>query len=525
MIYYLNTSHVYRGLGSVFSKQIIMLMGGDNLYPVNIYALTRVSDPVFVSKLERQMSGRNGYLKIRKWEIEGLKAFCGKLCGSLPDAAEYDFYYSFVLPKLGKEFDLLRICSDCVINIELKSGNVTDEVIRRQLVQNRAYLSMLGLNMYFFTYVSGSDRLVRLTHSDRLVEASWEELRAALEKSGESYKGEIEDLFKEERYLISPLTDPEKFLRKEYFLTSQQRDIKKQIVRHIRQASEEGLTAAPQGFTGFPGTGKTILLYDIAMELSKKEPVCIFHLGSYMQELAHLDRRLKRIDFYYGREAFENEIKTEYRAILVDEGHNMDRLMMEKLTELSAEWNAPIVISYDREDALSLEEQGESGSLLIEAMEGFEGYRLTNRIRLNTELSGFIRAVMHYGFGERRRSYPSVSVAYASDEAEATVILGIFEKDGYEFIRDTSLEDTGYTGRQVSIAEAEGREYPKVVMLMDESFYYDGKSYLRHGGEDDDAQAVRNLFRGLSRAKEKIAVVVKGNEEVFGRLMSVLQPL
>ena len=27
-----------------------------------------------------------------------------------------------------------------------------------------------------------------------------------------------------------------------------------------------------------------------------------------MQELAHLDRRLKRIDFYYGREAFENEI-------------------------------------------------------------------------------------------------------------------------------------------------------------------------------------------------------------------------
>jgi hypothetical protein len=132
---------------------------------------------------------------------------------------------------------------------------------------------------------------------------------------------------------------------------------------------------------------------------------------------------------------------------------------------------------------------------------------------------------MHYGFGERRRAYPSVSVAYASDEAEAAVLLGIFEKEGYEFIRDTALVDFGYTGLQVSIAEAEGREYPKVVMIIDETFYYDGKSYLRHGNDDADTQAVRNLFRGLSRAKEKIAVVVKGNEEVFSRLMSILQPM
>ncbi len=493
--------------------------------PINIYALTRVADMQFVSRLERQMSGRSGFLKIRKWEMEGLRAFCGKLCGFMPDAAEYDFYYSFVLPKLGKEFDLLRIYDDCVINIELKSGNVTDEVIRRQLEQNKAYLAMLGLNMYFFTYVSGSDRLVRLTHSGRLVDASWDELRSVLEKNVECYQGDIEDFFKEDRYLISPLTDPEKFLRKEYFLTSQQRDIKKQIVRRIRQAPEEGVIAPPQGFTGFPGTGKTILLYDIAMELSKKEPVCIFHLGSYMQELAHLDRRLKRIDFYYGREAFETEIRTEYRAILVDEGHNMDNLMLEKLMDLSVKWNAPIVISYDREDALSSEEQGECGSLLVEAMKDFKGYRLTNRIRLNTELSGFIRAVMHYGFGERRRSYPSVSIAYASDESEATTLLGIYAKAGYEFIRDTSLEDFGYAGSQVSISEAEGREYPKVVMLMDESFYYDEKSYLRHGNNAEDTQAVRNLFRGLSRAKEKVAVVIKGNEPVFGRLMSMLQPM
>ncbi len=75
---------------------------------------------------------------------------------------------SFTLQKLGKEFDLLRIADNQIINIELKNGNVSNEAIRTQLIQNRYYLSTLGKPVYYYTFISGQDRLVRLSNSGRL---------------------------------------------------------------------------------------------------------------------------------------------------------------------------------------------------------------------------------------------------------------------------------------------------------------------------------------------------------------------
>ena len=49
------------------------------------------------------------------------------------------FFYSFQIPRLGKEFDLLQIKEEQILNLELKSGQVSDEAIRKQLIQNRYY--------------------------------------------------------------------------------------------------------------------------------------------------------------------------------------------------------------------------------------------------------------------------------------------------------------------------------------------------------------------------------------------------
>ena len=160
------------------------------------------------------------------------------------------------------------------MNIELKSGAVSDETIRKQLIQNRYYLSVLGRPIYSYTYISSQNRLVRLTNHDHIVEADWQQLCGLLKNISSDYGGEIEDLFQAEMYLISPLTEPLKFLRKEYFLTSQQRDIKRQILKRIRTEH-----TGYYSFSGLPGTGKTLLLYDIAMKLSQKHKVCMIHCG------------------------------------------------------------------------------------------------------------------------------------------------------------------------------------------------------------------------------------------------------
>lgn len=61
-------------------------------------------------------------------------------------------------------------------------------------------------------------------------------------------------------------------MKKEYFLTAQQKDIERQILKSIRIKR-----GGYYHFSGLPGTGKTLLLYDIAMKLSGRQMVCIIH--------------------------------------------------------------------------------------------------------------------------------------------------------------------------------------------------------------------------------------------------------
>ena len=520
--------------------------------PINIYILTRIDDTLDQARLERQMSGRGRFLNIKEWETKGLKRLSDKLSDVMEKGTALKFFYSFTMPKLGKEFDLLRISSDSVVNIELKSGNVSDEVIKRQLEQNRYYLSTLDRPMYSYTYISESDRIVRLSGGGRLIDTTWEELAQTLGKQQDCYEGHIEDLFREDRYLISPLTDPLRFLRGDYFLTSQQKDIRNNILKDVLE--KPGVIrnrVTVHGFTGLPGTGKTILLYDIAMQLSVTSKVCVLHFGSHEKELEHLDERLKRVDFYYCDASAPIELPEEYSAILVDEGHRLSAMNLKDVMGMADRFGAPVIISYDREDTIAYEERNHDGSELIEQIEGFNGYKLTNRIRLNSELSAFITRLMYTG-GSHRRDFPSVSVAFAPDGPQTDTLLKDFIDQGYIHIYDEAMNKMGTARFDISIDpdlnegsievnEATCREFNRVVMVLDDSFIYEKNGYLRSvstmedpgpagtdRGDGDMKQAdtvsvVRNLFHGLSRAKEKIAIVVKGNVPVFEQILTILQ--
>ena len=482
---------------------------------INIYALTRVADSRTQEKLERQLSGRKRALKIKEWETEGLKALCARLKEVMEDACILDFFYSFTMPKLGKEFDLLRVDAESVVNIELKSGNVTDEAIQAQLLQNRYYLATLGRSMYFFTYVSREDRLMRLASSGRLMKAEWTELAAALSKPKDCCREGIEDLFKEDRFLISPITDPGRFLRREYFLTFQQKDIRRQILKALPESKY-------QCFTGLPGTGKTLLLYDIALQLSGTDNVVIFHFGSHEKELEELDARLKRVDFCYYENRDGMPAGKTYSAVLVDEGHRMNREALEDILSFAEGFHAPVIFSYDMEDPVSPDERGESGAVLIEALPGIVKHRLTNRIRLNGELSSFIRSLMCIYTKPHRPDYPSVSAVYADDGEALRELLRYYEEEGYIYIKDGSLDLPALPEEDsIEASAAACKEFERVVMVMDESFYYDGDGYLRsvypaaHGGR------VRNLFQGMNRAKERLALVIYKNEELFGKVTDI----
>ena len=462
---------------------------------ISIYAVTRNQNIGQLQKLERQLSGREYFLKMRTWELESMKSLVRELEAHMDEVYALRFFYSFQIPRLGKEFDLLQIKDEQIVNIELKSGAVSDETIRKQLIQNRYYLSVLGRPIYSYTYISSQNRLVRLTNHDHIVEADWQQLCGLLKNKSADYGGEIEDLFQAEMYLISPLTEPLKFLRKEYFLTSQQRDIKRQILKRIRTEH-----TGYYSFSGLPGTGKTLLLYDIAMKLSGRQMVCIIHCGASGQEWKRLHERLRRIVWVSDSQITAEMRLDEYETVLVDEAHLLDKETLENIVKAAGK--RPVIFTSDCEDQLSPEEVDQSVKLGIAKLPEIQTFRLTNRIRTNEEISSFVQNMMHIPDYKSGRRFPHVTMFYANDDQEAANLIQDAKKQGYQHLLESEVAE---------------KAYDSVAIILDGNYFYDSKKYLR-----SKKRTVRNLFHQLNSAKEKLMLIVKDNEPFYAMLLGLL---
>ena len=85
---------------------------------ISVYALTREQNIHHLQKLERQLSERDYFLKIKEWELNSMKGLVKQLEGHMKEVYALRFFYSFQIPKLGKEFDLLQIKEDQILNLE-----------------------------------------------------------------------------------------------------------------------------------------------------------------------------------------------------------------------------------------------------------------------------------------------------------------------------------------------------------------------------------------------------------------------
>ncbi len=462
---------------------------------VSIYALTRKQNLSNLSRLEYHLSGREKPLKVRAWEINSMRALVDQLEKYMPEVYRLRLFYSFQILRLGKEFDLLQVKENQIVNIELKSGAVSEDAIRRQLIQNRYYLAILGRPVRSYTYISSQNRLVRLTNHDHIVEAEWEQLCAELQEKSADFSGDLEDLFQAEWYLISPLTQPERFLKKEYFLTAQQKDIERQILKSIRIKR-----GGYYHFSGLPGTGKTLLLYDIAMKLSGRQMVCIIHCGASGQEWKRLHERLRRIVWVSDSQITAEMRLDEYGTVLVDEAHLLDKETLENIVEAAGK--RPVIFTSDCEDQLSPEEVDQSVKLGIAKLPEIQTFRLTNRIRTNEEISSFVQNMMHIPDYKSGRRFPHVTVFYANDDQEAANLIQDAKKQGYQHLLESEVAE---------------KAYDSVAIILDGNYFYDSKKYLR-----SKKRTVRNLFHQLNSAKEKLMLIVKDNEPFYAMLLGLL---
>ncbi len=165
-------------------------------------------------------------IQFKDQEVDDLNALIKLIKLLQYDCAIFDkFYVGYKIPQIGKEFDLLRIGTKTVINIELKSESSSDKA-KKQLIKNAYYLSHINKKVYCFSFISSEKKLYQL-EGEAITEANTDILINLLENQELSENDCINDFFNPSDYLVSPFNSPKNFVEKKYFLTQQQEDIKK----------------------------------------------------------------------------------------------------------------------------------------------------------------------------------------------------------------------------------------------------------------------------------------------------------
>lgn len=203
------------------------------------------------------------FKRLKSHELATLRAFCDEMKAQGCGVAELDgFFVGYAIERISKEFDLLRFSNALILNIELKAPlrRADKEVkIRRQMRTNHHYLSFLGRPLRLFTFVDKDGFYEYLPQQDQLTRADAAEIADLLRTQKVDPALDPDALFVPANYLISPFRDSARFIKGQYFLTTSQQSVKEEILRERKKYPDTCFTLSAAS-----GTGKTLLLYDLA---------------------------------------------------------------------------------------------------------------------------------------------------------------------------------------------------------------------------------------------------------------------
>jgi hypothetical protein len=170
--------------------------------PVNLFRVSRIRDERLFNIMEKHEANDHDNHRIRIHEIDSLRILTDALAKHGIRVNDTDgFYFGFVIPLIGKEFDLLKVTGKYCLNIELKSQDVSEEAILAQLRKNRHYLTHLGKRVILFTVVTDTMTCYRLTLSDNLVRSDLREIADMLKKCDAPYDENISRSFRKSAFM------------------------------------------------------------------------------------------------------------------------------------------------------------------------------------------------------------------------------------------------------------------------------------------------------------------------------------
>lgn len=493
----------------------------------NLYLLTNVESLGLerISQYETSLTDRKERLEIKEREYRSLKILVETLMHSGLAISDFDdFYFSYTIPQIGEEFDLLKISDQMVLNIELKSERVSDNKIAKQLKRKRYYLSHLSGEHYNFTFIASEKIFYRLDSAENIEKFSIERIVELLKLFQKAYRGDIDYKFKVADFLVSPINTPDKFLNKEYFLTQQQEKIADEVAKKIH--GKCGKTPILEFIEAGAGTGKTLLLYHIAKQFSLDYKVCLIHCTPPNENYNTLQNKWKAIKITIPK-YLKNEIEENYDIFVIDETQRIYPTQLSELLEYVCEHNKTCIIAIDPKQTMSKDEKRNNIIEKLQENEYAQRHTLTNKVRTNRELADFIDKIIWLKKTVHTKYFSNVQIAFAQSYEEAKNLIEYYEQKDYHYI---SYTPSNYVSRPIDVLNNEsnthkviGQEFDNIVIILDNNFQYkDGVMACRvHPNPNYLYQKL--FYQAITRVREKIAIIVVKNEQMFNTILGILR--
>lgn len=492
-----------------------------NLYILSISAKNLVLQSF--SEHEAVLCERDGIKAHKPHEVKSMTDFVDAVYPHVECKDLDGFVFTFEIPQLGREFDLLKITQTKALNIELKSQMTTPEKLKKQLLRNRHFLNHLERQILQFVYVDADNEFYKLD-GDRLVTADLEEVVSAVKAASEPYVDDLTELFRPSQFLVSPFNTPDKFLNGEYFLTDSQEDIKSRVLERIENKREG--EACFVGISGSPGTGKTLLLYDIAKQLANDKTVCIYHCGMVCDGHREINDGIQNLTVKPIKQFNESDIGSS-DIVIFDEAHRLYRKQFDRIVERATEVGGTVVFGFDPRQVMSKSEKNAQIGKRIRLIDNIDEHELKTKIRTNKEMASFVQHLLYLNDEREKERYKNVSLSYAVDYAQAQCLLDYYKDMGYSYI---SFTPSSYKWCKMDMVShfanthnVIGQEFDNVVMVLDDTFYYDDNGFLAAKEHPNpDYLYIQLLFQGLTRVREKVALIVIDNPDVFEKILGLL---
>lgn len=481
-----------------------------------------------INVINHNYENKNNDLK--KMEAHDLEKF-SKILVKHASNRQMEGYLIGFKPELGfnDDFDILRFSKGKVLNIELKHEIPKSglEGMLNQLRRHKRIISTLNnldseekikeIIEYVFVSNNGRDAILYKLINNNLIISNFDSLVEDIDDEYLIYNRLID--IDPTALMVSPYSEASKFASHEYYLNDNQ---KNGVIKLLKSKKEK------LAIIGQAGTGKTLVLLEIAKEFIKKgKKVLLIFTGKL--------ENYQEVSIAFGFDVLPIKIAVQIKAyedydiILFDEFQRID---MENWRTIKKIENKIFVFSIDDDQTLHPTEKGNMIENKVKKDASVEWYELTEKIRTDPRMASFIYKFTNLNKKIKYYYYNRVFVEYFNDEDIAIEYVDFMCKEnGYvsiefsEYITKSNFitKRKNIYNKSLMTHDVIGREYDNVLIIIDKHIYHnkDGKITSTYN-EFYPYLEESCLFEALTRVRRNLMLVIINNPQMYITVQKIL---